>query len=256
VPAGFEYPAVLVLAGLGAGFLSGLAGMGGAFVLVPVLAFGVGMPFKSATGAAVLHGLGTAVSAWLVHRRRGVVEGRLGVIGGAGGVVGGLVGAFASALLSTGAVKLIYAATVLLALGLLVGRPEPLESSRGQVAGAAPRAIAIGGVTGILAGIIGAGGAFLLVPLLRSALLLPIHRAMGTTMLVSIFIASSATVGKIALGQVVWPDAALVVVGSSLGSQLGAVLTHRMPARPLRVLLVVVLLALLARTLADVLTSV
>jgi uncharacterized protein len=252
VPAGFEYPAVLVLAGLGAGFLSGLAGMGGAFVLVPVLAFGVGMPFKSATGAAVLHGLGTAVSAWLVHRRRGVVEGRLGVIGGAGG----LVGAFASALLSTGAVKLIYAATVLLALGLLVGRPEPLESSRGQVAGAAPRAIAIGGVTGILAGIIGAGGAFLLVPLLRSALLLPIHRAMGTTMLVSIFIASSATVGKIALGQVVWPDAALVVVGSSLGSQLGAVLTHRMPARPLRVLLVVVLLALLARTLADVLTSV
>jgi uncharacterized membrane protein YfcA len=116
---------VLVAAGLGAGFLSGLAGMGGAFVLVPVLAFGTGMPFKAATGAAVLHGLGTAVSAWMVHRRRGVVEQRVGLIGGAGGVAGGLAGALISAIVSALAVKVIYAATVLLALLLLVARPEP-----------------------------------------------------------------------------------------------------------------------------------
>lgn len=255
MPPGVAYAATLVLAGLGAGFLSGLAGMGGAFVLVPVLAFGTGMPFKAATGAAVLHGLGTAVSAWLVHRRRGVVEGRIGLIGGAGGVFGGLVGALVSAVLTAGGVKLIYAGTVLVALVLLLARPEPTDSSYHEVAGAAPRAVGIGAGTGVLAGIVGAGGAFLLLPLLRSALLLPIHRAMGTTMLISIFIAASATGGKIALGQVLWPDAAFVVIGSGIGSRLGATLTHRIPPRPLRALLVVVLLALLVRTLADVVTS-
>jgi uncharacterized membrane protein YfcA len=255
VPAGLDYALVLVAAGLGAGFLSGLAGMGGAFVLVPVLAFGTGMPFKAATGAAVLHGLGTAVSAWIVHRRRGVVEQRVGLIGGAGGVVGGIVGALISAIVSALTVKVIYAATVLLALVLLVARPEPAEGNLARTPHAHARAVGIGAVTGVLAGIVGAGGAFLLLPLLRSLLALPIHRAMGTTMLVSIFIASSATLGKVLLGQVLWPDAAFVVVGSGLGSQLGASLTHRLPARPLRTLLVAVLLVLLARTLLDVLAG-
>ena len=80
---------------------------------------------------------------------------------------------------------------------------------------------------------------------------MPIHRAIGTSMLVSIFTAIAATSGKALLGQIPWMDAILVVTGSALGTLAGARLTRKIPARVLRGLLIAILLVLLVRTLAD-----
>ena len=91
----------------------------------------------------------------------------------------------------------------------------------------------------------------MLIPFSRWALMMPLHRAIGTSMLVSIFTAIAATSGKALLGQIPWLEATLVVTGSAIGTLAGAHLTRRIPARVLRGLLIAILVVLLARTLAD-----
>ncbi len=245
--------AIFLAAGMSAGFLSGLVGMGGGILLVPVLAYLAGMPFKEATGTASLHGLAVGVMAYAIHGQHGAVDTRLGLTAGAGSVVGALAGAAISGLIDPTGVKLVYAAAVLLALALMVLQAEASPAAHAlPVRYRAGRAVATGGLTGVVSGIVGAGGAFMLVPLFRWSLRMPIHRAIGTTMLVAIFTTVSATAGKAVLGQVPWIEAGVVVMGSVFGTRLGARLTHRIPARPLRLLLIGLLVLLLLRTLADV----
>ncbi len=246
--------AIFVVAGFSAGFTSGLVGMGGGILLVPVLAYLAGMPFKDATGTASLHGLAVGSMAFAVHGRHGAVDARVGITAGVSSLVGALAGAAISGVVDPTGVKIVYSAAVLLALALMVVQAEAPPAHQARPVPFAPaRAVAAGGLTGVVSGIVGAGGAFMLVPLFRWSLRMPIHRAIGTTMLVAIFTTVSATSGKALLGQVPWVEAAIVVAGSALGTRSGARLTHRIPARPLRWLLVGLLVVLLLRTLVDVL---
>jgi uncharacterized membrane protein YfcA len=253
LPSDLGHLVLLVAVWLSAGFLSGIIGMGGALLLVPALAFVAGTPFKLATGTASLHGLAVGLFGFLVHGRYGAVDMRVGLYAGAGSIVGGLIGAAISGALDALAVKVVYLGAVLLSLVLLLIRSEAPAITRRtrRVPPADAKAAGLGALTGVVAGKIGAGGTFLLIPLSRWALELPMHRAIGTSMLVSIFTALAATTGKALLDQIPWSEATIVVTGSALGTLGGARLTRRIPARVLRWLLIATLILLLARTLAD-----
>ena len=245
---------LLIAVGLSAGFLSGIIGMGGALLLVPALAFVVGMPFKLATGTASLHGLAVGTFGYLVHGKYGTVDVRVGVVAGIGSVVGAFIGAAVSGMLDPAGVQAIYFAAVLLSLILLLVRVDADSARTAKpVSRADTRAASLGGLTGLVAGNIGAGGTFMLIPLSRVALHMPIHRAIGTSMLVSIFTALAATAGKAMLGQIPWTYAVLVVTGSAIGTQAGARLSHRISARVLHGILIAVLIVLLLRTLYEML---
>jgi uncharacterized membrane protein YfcA len=256
VPTDPGHVALLVGVGLAAGFLSGIVGMGGALLLVPALAFVAGMPYKLATGTASLHGLAVGVSGYVVHGRYGAVDVRVGLLAGAGSVIGGILGAAISGYLDAFGVKLIYLAAAGLSLVLLL---VPVRTSgverKGRVPGADATAAGLGVLTGVVAGNIGAGGTFMLIPFSRWALRMPIHLAIGTSMLVSIFTALAATSGKALLGQVPWVDAILVVSGSAIGTLVGARLTRRISARVLKSLLIGILVLLLARTVVDLIVG-
>lgn len=252
MPSDFGHLVLLFGVGLSAGFLSGIIGMGGALLLVPALAFVAGMPFKLATGTASLHGLAVGLSGYLIHGRQGAVDVRVGLLAGAGSVVGGIVGAAISGRLDAFGVKLVYLAAAGLSLVLLLVPVTMPSTDRPQrVPRADAKAAGLGALTGVVAGNIGAGGMFMLIPFSRWALRMPIHRAIGTSMLVGVFTAVAATSGKALLGQVPWMEAILVVTGSAIGTLAGARLTRRIPARVLRWLLIAVLLVLLVRTVAD-----
>ena len=245
---------LLLGVGLVSGFLSGIIGMGGALLLVPALAFIVGMPFKLATGTASLHGLAVGLFGYLVHGRFGTVDVRVGLAGGAGSVVGGIVGALISGYLDAAGVQVVYLGAVVLSLVLLLVPVSTAPAGpSGRVSHADAKATGLGALSGVVAGNIGAGGNFMLIPLSRWALKMPIHRAIGTSMLISIFSAIAATGGKALLGQIPWMQALLVVTGSALGTIFGARMTRRIPARILRGVLIAMLLLLLARTSADLL---
>jgi uncharacterized membrane protein YfcA len=240
---------VLLGVGLTAGFLSGIIGMGGALLLVPALAFVAGMPFKLATGTASLSRLAVGLPGYLIHGRHGAVDLRVGLIAGAGSVVGGIIGAAISGMLD--ALGVYLGAAGLSLVLLLVPVKTPPAGQPQKVPRADAKAAGLGALTGVVAGNIGAGGTFMLIPFSGWALRMPIHRAIGTSMLVSIFTAVAATSGKALLGQIPWMEAVLVVTGSAIGTLAGARLTRRIPSPMLRWLLIAILVLLLARTLAD-----
>ena len=98
-------------------------------------------------------------------------------------------------------------------------------------------AAAIAGGVGVISGLLGAGGAFLLAPLMRTVLKLPLRLIIGTSLGVVLVSAVSGTAAKALTGQIPWVPAGFLVLGALLGAPLGAQVSHRVPAQALRWLL-------------------
>lgn len=106
-----------------------------------------------------------------------------------------------------------------------------------------------GALVGFFAGLSGVGGGALLVPLLTGYLRLPQHTAHGTSLIVVIFAAAAAAVGYIWRGDVDWALVGGLLGGSIVGAYAGALLVMRIPAKQLRTLFALFLLAVGIRML-------
>jgi hypothetical protein len=181
----------------------------------------------------------------------------LAVIGGAAMALGSLTGAIASAWASEHLLLLVFGLMILAALALLlvpvetVGQPlfaEHVEFNR-------PRAVVVCLAVGLMAGLIGAGGAFLLVPLLMVVVGIPIRITIGSSLAITAVAATAGVAGKLATGQVPLEPTMAVVLGAVPGAQLGAMVSRRFSGRTLRLVLVGVVVLSAARVWWDLLIS-
>jgi hypothetical protein len=116
-------------------------------------------------------------------------------------------------------------------------------------------AIAYPATIGLLSGLVGAGGAFLLVPVLVAMMRVPLRLSIGTSLAIAGIAALTGFLGKFATGQVpLWPTVA-VVGGSIVGAMVGARLSHRAPTRLLRVVLGGLIALVTLRVWVDVLSN-
>jgi len=249
---------ILVLTGVGAGFAGGLLGLGGAFVMTPVqylvftdMAIPPDVAIKLAFGTSLMVVLPAAISGTWRHHRRGVVAWRTAVI------MGGcsLLVAFAGATLAThlpGLALRIAFGCVVLAGGswMLVSRPlQAEEEARDNpwlwVAWAVP--------IGMASGLLGIGGDILAVPILVLALKFRIHNAVATSLAMMIFSSAGGVIGYITsgLGVAGLPDYSIgyinlpawfLLAATSIGmAQVGAMTAHKLSAKWLKYILVVVM---------------
>jgi hypothetical protein len=143
----------------------------------------------------------------------------------------------------------------LVALGLMfvpietVGQPVFAE----HVTFSVWRAVAVCLVVGLMAGLVGAGGAFLLVPLLLVFVGIPIRVTIGSSLAITVVAAAAGVVGKLATGQVPLAPTLAVVLGAVPGAQLGAFVSRRLTGRSLRRVLFVVILVSAVRVWWDLL---
>ena len=237
--------------------VAGLVGVGGAIVMIPLLYYippllGVGaLDIREVTGVTMAQVLAAALlGAWL-HGRRGQLNGRLALVGGTAMACTTLAGAVASRWVSGRVLLVVFGLMGILALVLMyvtpVDRPVPPESPPvGWVAAAYP------GLVGLMAGLVGAGGAFLLVPVLNGLLRVPFREAIGTSLAITTVSALAGFAGKALTRQVpLWPAVA-VVVGSLSGTPIGAHLSRRAPVHVLRHALAVLIALATVRVWADV----
>ena len=252
----------LLALGIGAGFLAGLLGVGGGMVMVPFLTLilsqrGVAadLAVKMAIATAMATILFTSLSTMRAHHRRGAVRWDL-VRGMAPGiVVGGLAtGAGVFALVKGQALALFFAAFVGYSATQLLRSAAP-KASR-QLPGPAGLAAAGGGI-GLLAGLVGAGGAFIAVPFMTRCNV-PIHHAVATGAAIGFPVALASTAGYIvsgwslpsalpgALGYLYLPALALIATASVLTAPLGARMAHTLNTRQLRRIFAVMLYVLAA----------
>jgi hypothetical protein len=159
--------------------------------------------------------------------------------------LGSLTGALASKHVPAGFILVVFAVMATSAAGLVAVRMEALERPifAEHVRFDRWRAALVCLAVGIGAGLVGAGGAFLLVPLLVTVVGIPLRITIGSSLGITALAATAGLVGKLATAQVPWLPAIAVAAGAMPGAQLGAYVSRRLPPRMLKAALFVVVLA-------------
>jgi uncharacterized protein len=276
---------IFVLLGLGAavGFLSGVFGVGGGFLLTPLLIF-IGVPPTVAVASSANQLVGASVSGVLAHWRRGNVDFKMGYVLLIGGLAGSLLGVWVFKLLrQLGQVELTISIGYVLLLGALGflmmieslrtffqlrrpgasrrrlhqhtwmhGLPLKARFRRSRLYISALLPIGIGLVIGVLSAILGIGGGFIMVPAMIYMLGMPTAVVPGTSLLQIIFVAANVTVLQALTNHTV--DAVLatvLLVGGVVGARIGSRFGTRLRGEQLRFLLAVLVLAVAAKLAFD-----
>lgn len=242
----------LVAIGLAGGFMAGLVGIGGGIVIIPLLVYVAGLPVNLATGISMVQAFFATTSGLVVHRRNRTVDWNLGILLGAVGIVGALVGSFGSASMSGQALLTIYFGLVVIAILLMVMAPRGVENENYKVN--RPLAGTLGLGVGVLAGMLGVGGGFIMTPLMISVLKIPTRSAVGTSLLMILPTTLAGSIGKIATGQFDLSIAAIIIAGSITGAQFGGRANAKLTPRAVRLVLTVLLIVIVLRTGYDLLS--
>jgi len=273
---------IFLLLGMGGlvGFLSGVFGVGGGFLMTPLLIF-MGIPPAVAVGSQANYIVAASVSGVIGHWRRGNVDFTMGLVLLAGGLVGSTVGVFLFKLLrGIGQIELVIALSYVVFLGtiglLMLGEsaraiirrrrrgprrklhlhtwmhglPLKMRFRRSKLYISALLPLAIGFVVGVLAAIMGVGGGFVMVPAMIYLLGMPTSVMVGTSLFQIIFVTANVTFLQSVTNHTVDIVLALtLLVGGVIGAQLGSRATGRLRGEQIRGLLALLVLAVCARLL-------
>ena len=245
------FAVVLVVLGAAGAFISGLLGVGGAIVMIPLLLYvppllGVGMlDVRSVAAITMVQVFVASVAGMIAHGRHHAVNRRLAVVGGAAMGAGSLAGAVVSRYVPQRWLLIVFAVMVTVAFVLMfVPEPAPDVSEPAVVKEYRASLTAVtAGVVGVAAGFVGAGGAFLLVPLLLVVVGVPIRVTIGSSLAITAVAATAGVIGKAVTGQIPLPPAVMVAAGALPGAQLGAAGSRRLSGVALKRALLAVIVA-------------
>jgi uncharacterized protein len=275
-----------LLLGLGGlvGIMSGLFGVGGGFLITPLLFF-IGVPPTVAVATGANQVVASSVSGVLAHLRRKTVDIRMGTVLLAGGITGSALGIWAFNTLSRlGQIDLVVQLAYVLFLGTVgilmlqeslramnrARRGAPATTRRQHmwvhrmplkvkfrtsglyISVIPPFLVGLG--VGVLAAIMGVGGGFIMVPAMIYLLGMPTKVVVGTSLFQIIFVAGFTTFMHALTNQSVdLMLAVMLIAGGVVGAQIGTRIGGRLKAEQLRILLAVLVLAVCARVAADLL---
>ena len=274
----------LAIFGMGAavGFLAGMFGIGGGFLITPLLIFsGIAPAVAVATGANQV--IASSVSGMLAHLRRNAVDRDLGLVLLAGGMIGAIIGVYAFKILrDLGYLDAVISVCYVLFLGVIGGLMlvESIRTIIQRRRGRAPSmrrpgqhswaerlpvkmrfrrsklyisvfpVLALGGAVGFLSAIMGVGGGFIMVPAMIYLLRVPTNVVIGTSLFQIVFVAAFTTLmHAITNGTVDIVLALLLMTASVLGAQVGVQAGQRLKADELRALLALLVLTVCGRLL-------
>lgn len=220
--------ALSALIGLSLGVLGG----GGSILAVPVLVYVARVDVHAAIGMSLAVVGATALVGGLAHARAGRVDLRAGAVFGAAGMLGAPLGAQATHAVDPRVLMLLFAALMLVVGGLMLRR-------RGASPPGAPRphpaAVPVAGFgVGLLTGFLGVGGGFLIVPALVLLAGLPVHRAVGTSLLVIAATSAAGLLAHLGRGEVPLGLTAAFTAVAALGALAGVRLASSLDPGRLR----------------------
>ena len=279
---------LLLMMGGGVGFLSGMFGIGGGFLMTPLLIF-TGVPPAVAVATEANQITASSVSGALAHFRRNGVDIKMGLILMAGGAMGSFVGAEIFAYLnSIGQVDLLISVSYVFFLGAIgslmlwenispwlakkAGRkprrrrprhpawihawPHKMKFKKSRLVVSIYLPLLIGFVVGVLAAIMGVGGGFVMIPALIYILGMPGNVVVGTSLFQIIFVTAMVTLLHSVNTQTVDVLMALVLLtGGVIGAQLGARVGHTLKTEHFRSGLAVLVLVVCLKMGWDLFTT-
>ena len=229
------------------GFLSGLLGVGGGFIMVPLLIL-AGTPTNTAIGNSLAYIIFTGTAGVLQHRRLNNCSTRLVLPIAASGMITAQLGAIATSFVETSILELLLALILIAAAWRMTRTPsqqQPPDPDNCTIK--TPTSLLIGSAVGFLSGLIGVGGGFLLTPLMVNTLGIPIHLSIGSSLLAVSAFAVSGTIRHTLMGNIDPILAVALTAGGVTLAPLGATATKKCSPKLLRRLLSILLTALSAQ---------
>ncbi len=278
---------LLLLMGGGVGFLSGMFGVGGGFLMTPILMF-VGVPPAVSVATVANQITAASVSGALAHARRGGIDYKMGGVMIVGGLIGSYFGSMIFTILkSTGQVDLLISLAYVLFLGGIgglmfvesvrsilrnrrgdkpkVGRrhrtwvdalPFKMRFKASKLYVSALMPISIGALVGVLTAVMGVGGGFIMVPAMIYLLNMPIKVVIGTSLFQITFVTASVTFLHSVNTQTVDVLLALILlIGAVIGAQLGAKVGLKLKGEQLRILLAILVLTVCSKMAVDLVVT-
>ena len=279
--------AVIIGLGGGVGFLSGMFGVGGGFLMTPLLIF-LGVPPAIAVSTEANQIVASSVSGVIAHWRRGNVDFKMGGILLAGGVVGSSLGVLLFSILrDIGQIDLVIKLSYVVFLGLiggmmllesirailrtrqagarrgklhqhnwLHGLPFKMRFRKSKLYISALLPFFLAAMVGVLSAIMGVGGGFILVPAMIYLLGMPTYVVIGTSLFQIIFVTANITVLQAVQTQTVdFVLAGLLLFGAVIGAQIGARFGTRLKGEQLRGLLALMVLGVSVKLSIELITA-
>jgi uncharacterized membrane protein YfcA len=242
----------LFLLGLLGGFLSGLLGLGGAVVMIPLMLsvpplVGVGqLTMKAVAGLSMLQVLASSVSGIIIHKKNNFVNGKVLLSVGIPMGICALGGSYFSKYMENRTLLIFFGLLVLVAFILLLTRKEEKDDVQSEeFKFRLIPSLLIGAFVGFVSGSVGAGGGFILIPLMIIVLRVPLKVTVGTSLGIVFIGALTGSIGKLISMQVTVATALPLILGSIPAAQLGAKCSKALSSRTIhRVLLAVVLFSM------------
>lgn len=264
---------VLILVGVGIGVLSGLLGIGGGTIMVPVLRLGYGLDAFMATATSLFAIIPISLAGAITHIRARSCFPKLGLLLGIAGAVTSSAGVYLGSIspswliMLAAAIIIVYSAFTMLRKALRTGKKGTDPSVAGGQKGTDPAtptgnkgtdlhdaheaeqtppcafaftrknvalAVVIGLGAGFASGYVGVGGGFIMVPLMTAWLGIPMKRTSGTSLIAIIILAIPGVIQQALLGHIDYLAGIMLCVGAIPGAVLGARLVPRVPERTLR----------------------
>ena len=274
---------VIIGLGCGVGFLSGLFGVGGGFLMTPLLIF-FGIPPAVAVSTEANQIVASSVSGVLAHMRRSNVDFKMGGILMTGGVIGSSLGVILFKFLQTiGQIDLVIQLSYVVFLGVIGtlmltesvrtiirskkpgamrrklhqhnwfhGLPLKMRFRRSKLYISAIPPLLIGAFVGVLAAIMGVGGGFIMVPAMIYLLGMPTAIVVGTSLFQIIFVTANVTLLQSVQTQTVdFVLAGLLLLGAVIGAQFGSRFAAHLRGEQLRGLLALMVLAVCIKIMFD-----
>lgn len=279
---------LIIFIGMAVGALSGLFGVGGGFLMTPLLIF-LGIPPVVAVGSEAPHVLASSVSGVIAHWRKKNVDFKMGFFLLSGGVVGSTVGVNLFKLLKTyGQIDIVIQFLFIIFLGFIGlsmafesakttiknyrttsairtklhqhswihGLPFKLRFHRSKLYISAIPPILIGFFVGVLSAMMGVGGGFIMIPAMVYILGMSTNVVVGTSLFQIIFVTANSTFFQSYLNQTV--DivlSALMILGGVIGAQIGVRIGSQLKAEYLRGILAILVLLVCAKILTDLILT-
>ncbi|MFS0776660.1 sulfite exporter TauE/SafE family protein [Neobacillus sp. 3P2-tot-E-2] len=250
----------IFLIGFIGSYISGMLGIGGSIIKYPMLLYIPPLFGLAAFSAHEVSGISavqvffaTIGGVW-AYRKGGYLNKTLIGYMGVSILIGSFIGGYGSRLMTEGGINLVYGILALIAAVMMFVPKKGIdEIPLDQVKFNKWLAASLAFIVGIGSGIVGAAGAFLLVPIMLVVLKIPTRMTIASSLAITFLSSIGATIGKITTGQVEFLPSVIMIVASLIASPLGAMAGKRINTKILQVVLALLILATAIKIWMDIL---
>lgn len=241
-------------------FLSGMLGVGGSIIKYPMLLyipplFGiVAFTAHEVSGISAIQVLFASIAGVWAYRKGGYLNKQLIIYMGGAILIGSLIGSYGSSLLSEQAVNVVYGILALVA-AVMMFIPKKLvdDMPLNEVTFNKPLAAILALVVGIVSGIVGAAGGFLLVPIMLTVLHIPTRMTIATSLAITFISSIGSSIGKLITGQVDYLPAIIMIIASFIAAPLGTKVGKKMNTKILQFILAIMIASTAIKLWIDIL---